>query len=252
MDDKGHSFRIPRSRRLSWDLLFFNRSVPLCAHSRKTNFQKLNQLRSQQSTRISWPVIVMKAWSLVCVRIPQLRQTWYRWPVAHIHQHPATVGTLTIQREYRNEPWLFWGRFEHPAEVSLSDLQLQLDRYTTQPPQTLFKDQLRLSKLPTPIRRMIWWWNLAIAKRGRAQKLGTYFVSTLAGRQTEIAFPPSIHSTCLTYGPMNPAGVVKVTVAYDHRLFDGALAADALQQLDQILQTEICLELEQNLTSADC
>jgi hypothetical protein len=40
-----------------------------------------------------------------------------------------------------------------------------------------------------------------------------------------------------------------VTLAYDHRVMDGALVADALQRLEQILVTEIAAELRELTTT---
>ena len=68
--------------------------------------------------------------------------------------------------------------------------------------------------------------------------------STLAGRGAEIRLPPSIQTACLTYGPLDEQGICRVTLAYDHRIMDGVLAATILERLEQLLLTEIRTELQ--------
>jgi hypothetical protein len=103
--------------------------------------------------------------------------------------------------------------------------------------------------MPTPLRRLIWWWNMHLAGAARARRLGTFFLSTLAGRGAEIQLPPSIQTGCLTYGPLDAQGISRVTLAYDHRIMDGVLAARILERLEQILLQDVAAELQSRRTS---
>ena len=231
----GTAFRIPYSRRLSWDLLWFSRSVPLCGHDRRCNLTPLAEARTSAGVRISWPAIFLKAYAVVARDIPELRQTWHRWPWAHLFQHVDSVGVLTVHREVKGERWLFWGRVPAPDSLSLTEIQALVDRFTTGSPRELFGREQKLARLPTIFRRLIWGWNIHVAHRKRAQRIGTFFLSTLAGRGVEIQVPPSIHTGCLTYGPLDQANQLKVTLAYDHRVLDGALVAEVLTRLEVTL-----------------
>lgn len=245
MEDQrnGRRFAVPRSRRLSWDLLYFSRQIPLCGHDRRMNLRTVAGSRRSCRIRISWPAIFLKAYGLTAVRFPQLRQTWYCWPWAHLYQNPVSVGMLTIQRCVDDEPWLFWGRFNEPENRSLADIQRVLDGYCTQPVHLIFSRQWQLARVPTALRRMIWWWNIHIAAGARAKRLGTFFLSTLAGRGAEIQIPPAIQTGCLTFGPLDEQGCCRVTLAYDHRVMDGALVADILLDLEATLNSVIAEEL---------
>ena len=64
---------------------------------------------------------------------------------------------LAIHRDFQNEPWLCWGRFIQPEATSLLALQRQLTRYQTESVERVFRQQLQLSALPTPLRRVFWW-----------------------------------------------------------------------------------------------
>ena len=109
--------------------------------------------------------------------------------------------------------------------------------------QQVFRKQFQLAHVPTILRRTIWWWNLNVATTYRAKRLGTFFLSTLSGRGAEIQLPPSIHTGCLTFGPLDATGVARVTLAYDHRIMDGVLVADILERLQQTLNETLAPEL---------
>lgn len=231
----GHSFLIPANRRLTWDLLWFNRSVPQCAHDRVTDLSRLAEARSACPVRISWPALFLKAYGLVAQEYPELRQTWYRWPLAHIYQHPHSVGILTMQREHCGQPWLFWARISEPEKMTLPEIQQKIDHYKNTEPKKIFRREIQLASLPVVFRRVIWGWNICFARSKRAKRLGTFFLSTLSGMGAEIQVPPAIQTGCLTYGPLNHQGRMRITLAYDHRVMDGALVATILHQLETIL-----------------
>ncbi|MCP4175767.1 MAG: hypothetical protein GY758_33900, partial [Fuerstiella sp.] len=199
--------------------------------------------RSAAAVRISWPAIFLKAYGLIAAEVPELRQTWHRWPVAHLYQHPQSVGALAVQRQYRGEPWLFWAQIPEPESLSLAEIQRRIDEFQTGDVRKLFRKQLKLAQLPTPARRLIWAWNLHAEKSRRACRLGTFFLSSLSGQGTEIQIPPSIHTGCLTYGPVDCSGDVRVTLAYDHRVMDGDCVARCLARLESTLCETLRLEV---------
>lgn len=240
------SGRLPlsRSRALTIDVVHYHRQVPTCAHDRMCNLRRVAELRERSPVRISWAMLIIKAYGLVAARRPVLRDCWQRWPWPHVFRHPHSVAMVAIHRDFRGEPWLFWGRFEQPEETPLVDLQARLDRYHSEKPEKIFKQQWQLSGLPTPLRRVLWWWNLNFAGLKRAKRMGTFFLTTLAGRGAEIQHPPAFLTGNLTYGPLDAAGRSRVTLAYDHRLMDGRLVADCLAELEETLNGAIAAELE--------
>lgn len=189
-------------------------------------------------------MLFIKAFSLMAARCPQMRQAWFRWPWAHLYQHPHSIAMVATHREFRGEAWLFWSRFREPEHKPLSQLQGDMNRYLTEPVETIFKQYLQLSALPTFVRRLLWWWNLNVSGRARAKRTGTFFLSTLAGHGAEIQHPPAFLTANLTYGPMDEKGFSRVTIAYDHRLMDGRLVAQCLANLEATLNGPIAAELE--------
>lgn len=242
---RGRRLRVPASRRLSCDLLHFHRQVPLCAHDRQADLSAVATARRKARVRVSWPALFLKAYGLVAADVPQLRQSWHRFPFPHLYEHPHSVGTLTVHRMIDGDPWLFWGRILTPESQPLTQIQRLIDRCRDAPCKEVFARQLQLAALPQVLRRFTWWWNLNVATRGRARRLGTFFLSTLAGRGATIPLPPSIHTGCLTYGPLDASSQCRITLAYDHRIMDGMLVADILERLERTLNTTVAAELDQ-------
>jgi len=224
--------------------------VPICAHNRICSLGEVDALRRAVPGRISWVSLFLKAYGLMAQETPQFRQSCLPHPLASIYEHDTSVGMVAVAREFRDEPWLFWGRIISPQTQSLSDIQRRLEEYQTLPVERVFRNQLHLSALPTPLRRILWWWNLAVSGRTRARRTGTFFLTTLAGKGAEISNPPSFHTGNITYGPMDENGVMRITLSYDHRIMDGFTVADALRIIEEKLTGPIAAELRELAAAA--
>jgi hypothetical protein len=200
-------------------------------------------LRASARRRISWTVLFMKAYATVAAEVPQLRQAYCRWPWPRLCECGENVAMVAINREYRGEERLCWGRFTSSECQTLADLQDALDNYQREPVEQIFRRQVRLSKCPAPFRRLALWLNLNFSRRRRAKRLGTFSISTLAGQQTLNRFHPTLLTTSLSFGPLDERGRVLVTLVCDHRVLDGALAARALSSLQAVLRGTIADEL---------
>ena len=251
MDSGKQSGRllIPRSRRLTIDVLYFHKQVPTCAHDRQFDLTRVAQLRSQLPARISWAILFIKAFGMIAARRSVLRQTFQTWPWPHIYQHPYNVAMLATHRIHQDQPWVFLSRFEKPDQQSLANLQNRLDHYLSEPITKVFRQQWQLSGLPTFLRRFFWWWTLNISLSKRAHRAGTFFFTTLAGKGVEIQDPPSFFTSNLTYGPLDDQNRCRVTMSYDHRLMDGSTVADCLIELEAVLNGAIADELQSMIST---
>ncbi|MEX2141839.1 MAG: hypothetical protein WD894_21415 [Pirellulales bacterium] len=205
--------------------------------------EEVAALRAAALRRISWTALFMKAYATVAAEVPQLRQAYCRWPWPRLCQCGENVAMVAINREYVGEERLCWGRFTSPEGHSLADLQDALDAYQREPVERIFRRQVRLSKCPTPLRRLALWLNLNFSRRRRAKRLGTFSMSTLAGQRTLNRFHPTLLTTSLSFGPLDDCGRALVTLVCDHRVLDGALAARALSSLQTVLGGTIADEL---------
>lgn len=238
--------RIPRSRRLVVDVLHLDRHVPTTLQSRLIDVSRLIEVRRELPVRISWPVIIIKAYARVCSRNARLLQSWRSFPWPHIYQHAAPVATVAVRREYRGDDWLLWANLQRPHELALESLQSRLDRFIQEPVEMVFRRQLRLSALPTPLRRFIWWWNLNLAGEKQAKRLGTFLMTSVAGLGSEGHHPPGFLTSALTDTPFDDKGRLNLKLAYDHRLMDGAFVSERLVEIDEELNGAVLEELSEH------
>lgn len=239
----------PKRRRLTCNRSLVLDVVALCDRNayfpleRTFDVAELAALRTAAAERISWPVLFMKAYATVAAVTPALRQAFIRWPWPHLCEYPDNVAMLAVQRVFANEDRLCWARFIRPEGKSLVKLQKNLDGWQRRPVDEAFKWQLQISRLPAPIRRVIWRANLNFSGRKRARRLGTFTMSCLAGQGAVNRFHPTIATSSLTFAPLDAEGKTLVTLICDHRVFDGVLGARVLADLETTLCHTIANEL---------
>jgi hypothetical protein len=235
--------RISCNRALVLDLVAMAAREAHFPVERTIELGQVAALRQRAARRVSWTVLFMKAYAAVAATCPQLRQAYCRWPWPRLCECGENVAMVAINREFRSEDRLCWGRFITPELRSLSELQDALDAYQRQPVEQIFRRQVRLSKLPGPLRRLALWLNLNFARKRRARRLGTFSMSSLAGQRALNRFHPTLLATSLTFGPLDERGRALVTLICDHRVLDGALAARALAALADQMHGAIAAEL---------
>lgn len=235
--------RLSAARMLPLDIVRIARSIPSSRVESTFRLADVAALRGQCRPRVSWLPLFLKAFALTAREQPWLRQTFCRWPLPHLYQHPHSIGMVPVARTHQGEPWLCWGRFLNPASVSLSELQDTLVTYLENPVETRFRRQVRFQQMPSPVRRLGWWILLNTSGRLRERKLGTFSISTLAGQGVINRDHPSILTTSLSYGPVDEGGQCLVTLIYDHRVFDGMQAAQTLRRLEDVLCGPVAKEL---------
>jgi hypothetical protein len=226
-----------------WDVSELARWVPLFPVERTFNLSELAAHRAAVYPKIAWSVLFMKAYALVAAKRPELRRAFIRWPRPHFVESPASIGVIAVHREHGGCDRLCWATFQRPEERKLIELNGHLRWYQTKPVTEVFQRQVQFSRLPLLVRRLIWWWNLNVAGGKRAERLGTFSISSLAGQHALNRGHPTVLTTSLTYGPLDENGRSIVTLLCDHRVLDGVPAAEALGELETVLRGEICREL---------
>jgi hypothetical protein len=117
-------------------------------------------------------------------------------------------------------------------------------RFREQPIESIarFRRSLRISRLPRPLRRLVWWFGLRTSGSRRARHFGTFAISA-SGRGGSLVSAISPLTSTLSYGSPAADGTVAVRVAFDARVLDGVLIGQALHHLECVLHCEILSEL---------
>jgi hypothetical protein len=235
---------LSQPRRFIADLSHASLAVPLGVVRRTINIAPLRQARTATQA-IPWTILFAKAWALIAAERPALRQTYARLPWPHLSEAGTSVASIMIERDWHGEKGLFPAKLKRPAERALPDLAADLARSTVEPvgSNRHFAVIMRLTKLPLPIRRLAWWLTFNVGA-WRVAYFGTFGISVLGHTGVSIDVPVSPLTCFLSYGPFQPNGDVEVIVAFDHRVMDGGLVADAMNQLEHVLNGPILEELQ--------
>jgi hypothetical protein len=241
---RGKQISFPQNRRLVLDICHVAKSVPAFPVERSFQLGKLRDARDQTTLRISWVALFTRAYSLVCQAIPDLRQMYVAYPTSRLYEHPHSVASISVHRDDPNGgKRLIWGRIDNAEEGGLVAIQERLDHVAHGPLNEVFKDGMRLERLPAPIRRFSWWMAMNVQGRQRAKKIGTFSISTLAGENSLNRGHPLVTTSSLAYSRCNEDGSCLVTLIADHRVIDGMLAAKALGLLESKLVGQVLEEL---------
>lgn len=245
-EPRGRTLPLSGPRTFINDLLHHAKAIPTVPVSRVMDLGPLIAARRAHPARPSWSLLFMKAFAMVAAEHPPLRRAWIGFPSPRLYEHPQSVCALAMEREYQGESGVFVGLFRAPECQSLAEIQHWLDWYKRTPLEELgfFRQALRISRLPRPIRRLLWWSTLEVSGFKRAKRFGTFGVSSYGALGAESLHPISPLTTTLTYGPIDPAtGRVNAKIIYDHRVLDGADIARRLADVEAALRGPILDEL---------
>ncbi|MDX2039101.1 MAG: hypothetical protein SFX72_20820 [Isosphaeraceae bacterium] len=232
-------------RRFINDLVYFARQVPSVPVSRTMNVSDLFDPRRLHPAKPAWAALFMKAFALIAAEHPPLRRAYLGWPWGRLYEHPQSICALAVERKFDNEDGVFVGLFRAPEAQAIGQLQRAVDSYKNQPLHDVgyYRQALRVSRLPWPLRKFLWWSTLNVSGLKRAKRFGTYGLTTYGALGAESLHPMSPLTSTLTFGPISDRGDVSVKLIYDHRVLDGAYVARRLLDLESALLGPVREEL---------
>jgi hypothetical protein len=240
-------FNLPLSlpRRLICDYLHFAGQVPSVPVQRRMRLAPVVAAREATGLRPSWYSIFAKAYGFVCAARPPLRRAYMPFPRPHLYEHPIGVASLAVERRLGDEDAVLFAHLSQPEKLGLAELDARIRSFKEQPLEQIgsYRRLLLVSRLPRPLRRLLWWVGLNASGRKRAHFMGTFGVSAYAGLGASSLHPLSLLTSTLNYGVIEPDGSVDVRITYDHRVLDGATVARALADLERVLLNETVAEL---------
>jgi hypothetical protein len=242
---KGRHLPLSLCRRFIGDLLHFASRVHSASVERRMNLAALVQARRLATPKPAWSAIFLKAYALVAARHPELRRSFMKFPWPHLYEHPESVATISVPRRLGGEDALFFAQLRAPDQGSLTEIGDYLRRCREEPLTSIgsFRRMLRLSRLPWLLRRSAWWLGLNVNGDLRARYFGTFGLSVIAGLGANQYHTASPMTSLVFYGQFEPDGILPVRLTFDHRVFDGALVARVLCELERILLGEILDEV---------
>jgi hypothetical protein len=241
----GQRLSLSVPRRFVCDLVRGARGTPTVTFERRMDLSGVVAARKRLEQPPAWALLFAKAFAAVAAHRPELRRTYLRVPWPHLWQADESIAAIAIEREYNGEPGVFFGFLRAPEKKPLGALCATLEAWRTKPLEEVpaFRRQVRYSRFPLPVRRLLWWFATAWSGRKKAKHFGTFGVSlTGASGATALNLVGPLAVTINT-GVVQADGSVDVRIHFDHRVLDGMPAARALAAIEEYLRTEIVAEL---------
>lgn len=249
---RGRTIKLSPGRRFMADVMRISAKVPTVAAERRMDLGPVAAARARCAVRPSWVAIFVKAFALVADEYRELRRTYLPCPWPHLYEYPENAGLVMIERQHQGESVVFPFRIRNPGWMPLDLLSETIRIAKTAPIEATadFMRVLRVTALPWPLRRLIWWLGYH-SGRVRANYFGTFVVSVYPSEGAEPLHGIGPITVLLTYGLIRPDGAITVRAMWDHRVLDGVIIARALLRLEEVLSTTILDELLSLHANAD-
>jgi hypothetical protein len=252
----GKYFPISAFRRLVIDLMVFSSKVPCATVERRMELAGLVSARQACRPAPTWSGIFSKAYARVADRTPLLRTSYVEFPWPRFYEHPSSIATLNVDRQLDHERVVLFAHLPSPESRSLQELDAIIHAHQDDPVDSIpsYRNAVRLSRVPWPFRRLVWWGALNVFGSLRCRHFGTFALSSVGALGAGLTHLPPILTSELHYGMIEPGGTVEMRLTFDHRVLDGATAAVALCDLEEVLRgpiTQECAELARRSRSAE-
>jgi hypothetical protein len=233
----GKSYPVSYFRRLVIDLMHFSAKVPSVTIERRMDLAPLVAAREACTPAPSWSAIFTKAYAMVAARTAALRTSYMTFPWPRYYEHPGNIATLNIDRRLADERVVLYVHVVSPETRTLYEIDAEIRDHQEQPVDNLasYRAAVRLSRVPWPVRRFLWWGGLNVFGATRCHHFGTFGFTSLGALGASLTHMVPLLTSTLHYGMFDAAGRLAVRLSFDHRVFDGATAAQALADMEAVL-----------------
>jgi hypothetical protein len=241
---RGTARKLSIPRRLVADLMHASISVPFVSLTRPLNVRQLIEARALAAEPPGWAAIFVKAFALVAKDQPILRTLYAKWPWPSFYELPRSVAMVAVARVEDGQDCVLPQKIAAADTLPLSEVDALIRHAKDAPIAKVpaFRKILRTTRLPLPLRRLIWLVGLNFGRQ-RANYFGSFGVTSVAAYGAGELHALSPGPFIVSYGAVEPDQTINVVIRWDHRITDAALIAKALTRLEQVLNSEIAAEL---------
>jgi hypothetical protein len=242
---RGRSLGLPRARRLVLDWLHFCRSTSTIALERTIRMPEVAAARMAAEPRPGWFAVLLKAYGLAAVAVPDLRRSLLTFPTARLYEHAFSTALVTVERDLDGDPAVFTYPLKSPESKSLTEIDAELASLKTVPLDEVraFRRALTLLRLPRPLRRAVMWLGLYARGSWRQRHFGTFTASNVAPAGADLVHGLTMLTSFLSPAAVAADGTTILRLFVDHRVVDGAPAARGLVAMEDALRGPILAEL---------
>ncbi|MBM3978908.1 MAG: hypothetical protein FJ304_01225 [Planctomycetes bacterium] len=242
----GRVVPLSPARRLVADLLRACRDVPAVVADRPVDLSALVAARERSAPRPLWVALFAKAFALASMEERALRQSYIGFPWAHLYEHAEPIAMVTVERDHGGEPIVFAVRLHGAHARPLGELDAALRHAKAGPAAEVagLRRARRLARLPRPLRRLALWAGLHASGRLRERHSGTFGLTSVGALGAGLMHVVAPLTSTFHYGLFDAAGRIELRLTFDHRVYDGAVAARALVATERALLGPILDEVK--------
>jgi|SRR5579883_109004 len=244
---RGTFLRLSLARRMICDFLAMSQPIPLAHGERRIDIRSLKAAVAAARPRPNWLPIFFKAYAVVAANRPALRRMFISRPWPRLYEHPENVGSVVVSRQLEGEEALFYLPISSPEKRGIMEIEALLKEARLKPLEEVpaFRRQLRLARLPGPVRRFAYRIGMNWMPRQRVKQLGTFGMSVLASMGIANISTWVPWTTMIHYTPFDENDSMHLRIAIDHRVLDGLEVAYALREMEEVLNSSILEEVKQ-------
>lgn len=245
--DKGRFVPLSLPRRMVCEFLKYSQSIPLAHGETRLKLGRLHEAVAGCQPKPTWLPIFLKAYSVVAAARPALRRCYVRYPWPRLYEHPDNIASVAVTRRIDGEDALLYYLIVSPETVPLAEIESRLKQARELPLNQVpaFRRQLRLARLPWPVRALAGNVGMGWMGRQRVRLLGTFGMSVMASAgsatlSTLVPWPTMLH-----YTPFLDDGSLMLRLLFDHRVFDGLEVSFVFRKMEKLLNTTIADEVRE-------
>jgi hypothetical protein len=241
----GRSLPLTPFRQVVVDLMHFSNMVPSVAMERRINLAPVIAARQRLDPHPSWCGMFCRAFGLLGRDYPALRRCYMSFPWPRLYEHPHSVASLNVERFAPGEDVVLQIQIRAPENRSLDEIDALIRHHKEAPLDQLrtYRRSIAMGRIPWPLRRLAWWFSLNARGRLRCHSFGTFGISSTAAQGGGLLFLRPILTATLHYGLLDSDGSLDMRLSWDHRVFDGGMAARVLVDLEDVMNRVISVEL---------
>lgn len=244
----GRYIPVSYFRRLVTDLMHFSGKVPSVTIERRMDLSPLIAARQACSPQPTWSAIFTKAYALVSSRSPVLRTSYLTFPWPRFYEHSINIATINIDRQLAEERVVLYAHIISPENRTFEEIDAIIRHHQEEPVGNIpsYRHAVRLSRVPWPFRRLLWWAALNVFGSLRCHYFGTFGTTSLGSQGAGITHLVPLLTSQLHFGMFDPTGGLEMRLSFDHRVLDGVTAAQVLADLEGVLLGEMVRECTQS------
>lgn len=241
--------KISRFRRHTY--LFLEKARENCPIylSMDIDMSTIQQYRNNENKKLSYIAFLIQTISKVLKQYPCANSAIKAGFIPKVAYYDSVTAKFTLDKSVASERVVVAGFISNSDQLSLEDIQEKINYYkeSTLEESEAFHSLRKTFSLPFTLFK--WLYNFMLNNLKRRDKFGTFTITSLGHRPIKAFFP--ISGTTLAFGvgaikdtpvvqddKIQACPLLELCMVFDHRLLDGAMAADILFAIKNKLEND--------------